>query len=42
MEQYIDVEFELNEDVDVDEDLDLKFNSFENVEINMKSILMGS
>ena len=29
MEQYTDIEFELNDDVDVDEDLDLKFNSYE-------------
>ena len=37
MEQYADIEFELNEDVDVDagEDLDLKFNSYEDVEINI-------
>ena len=30
-----DTEFELNEDVDVDENLDLKFNSYEDVEINI-------
>ena len=39
MEQCIDVEFELNEDFDVDEDLDLKFNSFEDVEINIDEFI---
>ena len=41
MEQYIDVEFELNDDVDVDEDLDLKFNSFEDVEINIDEFIVN-
>ena len=41
MEQYIDVEFELNDDVDVDEDLDLKFNSFEDVEINIDGFIVN-
>ena len=41
MEQYADIEFELNEDVDVDagEDLDLKFNSYEDVEINIDGFM---
>ena len=39
MEQYTDIEFELNDDVDVDEDLDLKFNSHEDVEINIDGII---
>ena len=39
MEQYIDVEFELNEDVDFGEDLDLKYNSFEDVEINIDGFI---
>ena len=54
MKQYTDIEFELNDDADIDEDLDLKFNFYENAEINIdgfiengvgaeqKSILMGS
>ena len=41
MEQYIDLEFELNDDVDVDEDLDLKFNSFEDVEINIDGFIVN-
>ena len=39
MEQYTDIEFELNDDVNVDEDLDLKFNSHEDVEINIDGII---
>ena len=39
MEQYTDIEFELNDDVDVDEDLDLKFNSYEDVEINIDGFI---
>ena len=39
MKQYIDIEFELNDDVDVDEDLDLKFNSYEDVEINIDGFI---
>ena len=39
MEQYADIEFELNEDIDVDEDLDLKFNSYEDVEINIHGFI---
>ena len=39
MEQYTDVEFELSEDVDIDEDLDLKFNSYEDVEINIDGFI---
>ena len=41
MEEYADIEFELNEDVDVDadEDLDLKFNSYEDVEINIDGFM---
>ena len=35
MEQYTDNELKLNEDVDVNEDLDLKLNSYEDVEINI-------
>ena len=41
MEQYIDVEFELNDDADVDEDLNLKFNSFEDVEINIDGFIVN-
>ena len=37
--EHIDVEFELNEDVNVDEDLHLKFNSFEDVEINIDGFI---
>ena len=39
MEQYTDIEFELNDDVDVVEDLDLKFNSYEDVEINIDGFI---
>ena len=39
MEQYEDIEFELNEDVNVDEDLDLKLNSYEDVEINIDGFM---
>ena len=39
MEQYADIEFELNEDADVDEDLDLKFNCYEDVEINIDGFI---
>ena len=39
MEQYAEIEFELNDDVDVDEDLDLKFNSYEDVEINIDGFI---
>ena len=39
MEQYIDAEFELNEDVDVNEDLDLRFNSLEDVEISIDGFI---
>ena len=35
MEQYTDNELELNEDADVNEDLDPKLNSYEDVEINI-------
>ena len=37
--EHIDVEFELNEDVNVDEDLHLKLNSFEDVEINIDGFI---
>ena len=37
--EHIDVEFELNEDANVDEDLHLKFNSFEDVEINIDGFI---
>ena len=33
MEQFTDIEFELNENVDVDEDLDLKCNSYEDIDV---------
>ena len=39
MEQYGDTEFELCEDVDVDENLDLKLNSYEDVEINIDGFI---
>ena len=39
MEEYADIEFELNEDVDVDEDLDLKFSSYADVEINIDGFM---
>ena len=35
MKQFSDTEFALSEDVDVDEDLDLKLNSYEVLEINI-------
>ena len=37
--EHIDVEFELNEDVNVDEDLHLKLNSFEDVEIDFDGFI---
>ena len=39
MEQCADIEFELNEDVDVDGDLYLKFNCYEDVEINIDGFM---
>ena len=33
MEQFTDIEFELNQNVDVDEDLDLKCNSYEDIDV---------
>ena len=39
MEQYTDIEFELNDDVNVNEDLGLKFNSYEDVEINIDGFI---
>ena len=39
MEQYGDTEFELCEDVDVDENLDMKLNSYEDVEINIDGFI---
>ena len=37
--EHIDVEFELNKDVNVDEDLHLKLNSFEDGEINIDGFI---
>ena len=39
MEQHADIEFGLNGDIDVNEDLDLKFNSYEDVEINIHGFM---
>ena len=39
MKQYTDIEFELNDDADIDEDLDLKFNFYENAEINIDGFI---
>ena len=39
MKEYTDIEFELNDDADIDEDLDLKFNFYENAEINIDGFI---
>ena len=39
MKQYTDIEYELNDDADIDEDLDLKCNFYENAEINIDGFI---
>ena len=39
MKEYTYIEFELNDDADIDEDLDLKFNFYENAEINIDGFI---